>query len=132
MRKEVIITNNKAVTDDSIRILNEFQDKANRNVLAKIDLSVNDFYFNYVVMETGDIRDWGKINLWLCFNLNGKEYKFNKSVDDAGIQLSSILDYRDWLESDKELKKWTMMIISEKIAEFLMDRQSNVIQIKVK
>lgn len=72
--KTVTVNEHKAPTDESVRLLNEFQEEAKQNLLAK--LHVNDNTFNHTAllfMNNPSILDEVQ---WIAkFQLNGKEIK---------------------------------------------------------
>lgn len=62
---------NRAPTDDSIRLLNELQEKATKNIIDRI--SVQDNEFSYFAQSWRDhLRD--NILIGYKFTLNGKEH----------------------------------------------------------
>jgi len=73
------VTERKAPTDESIRLLNEFQAKAQQNFIdhIKVDMSnfckANVFFFNH------DLR--GDIQFFIEFEFNGEKYQLEGSID---------------------------------------------------
>lgn len=71
--KTVTITEKKAPTDQSIELLNEFQEKAKQNIIDTIIID-NNVMKAVAVFLTGDIIS-DKYRYFLKYVLNGKEYK---------------------------------------------------------
>lgn len=80
--KTVNITEKKAPTDESIRLLNEFQDKATRNLVGAFMVESNILKAGVLAFE--DDASFNGINIWAKFNLNGydKEFRFVVSRDE--------------------------------------------------
>lgn len=69
---KVEVNENRAPTDDSIRLLNEMQEKVIRNVLSTIKVDDNDL--NFVALYMRDNTIMCGIDIFVKFSLNGKEY----------------------------------------------------------
>ena len=77
--KEVNITEKKAPTDESVRLLNEMQDKAQRNIIATIKIEEN--FLKAVAIYYRDEMVMDRITYHIRFKLNGKEYTIEDYID---------------------------------------------------
>lgn len=78
--KTVTVTEKKAPTDDSIKLLNEFEEKARKNIIAKINIDEN--YLKAVaVAHWVDIMH-DQIIFYGKFTLNGKEYRIEEKINN--------------------------------------------------
>lgn len=87
--KTVSITEKKAPTDESIRILNEMEEKATQNIIAKIKIESNNI--NAVALYFRDEFIQNRVAFRIKFILNGKTH--------------DIVDYIDNFEWRDELSK---------------------------
>ena len=83
--KSVTINEYKAPTDESLKLLKEYEDKAKLNLINKIEAKDNIlgspiFYFQNDI--SSDLMFVGK------FKLNGKEIKFNGNIDRFELEQS--------------------------------------------
>ena len=73
------ITENKAPTDESIRLLNEFEEKVKKNILHKVNIKSNTLSGASVSVQNSPFGD--SITNLVRFNLNGKDYYFEHDID---------------------------------------------------
>jgi len=71
--EKVEVTEKRAPTDLSVKLLNEFEEKAKANIIAKVHLN-NSFIDGVVVVYRNDIIH-DRFEYGLKFKLNGKEIK---------------------------------------------------------
>jgi hypothetical protein len=77
--KEVNITEKKAPTDESVRLLNNMQDKAQRNIIATIKIEEN--FLKAVAIYYRDEMISDRMTYHIRFELNGKEYMIEDYID---------------------------------------------------
>src|SRR4051812_2071854 len=77
--KEVKITEHKAPTDESVKLLNEMQEKAKKNIIATIHIEQN--YLKAIVIYTQDDVVSGRMKYAIKFNLNGKDCNIEGHID---------------------------------------------------
>lgn len=109
--REVNITEKKAPTDESVRLLNDMQEKAQRNIVATIKIDEN--HLNAVAIYYQDDRIHNRIIYHIRFGLNGKEY--------------TVEDYIDKFEWSKAISKSYMGLGHEAIFTALHKKFSEVI-----
>lgn len=78
------ITEKRAPTDESIRLLNEFQEKAKENIIKSIVIDSN--IAKCVCIYYQDVLFDNKILFHIRFILNGKEHVVSDSIDCFEIQ----------------------------------------------
>jgi len=90
MNKAVTITENRAPTDESIRLLNEFEKKAKDNLIAKIEVKEN-FISGVSLLFCESVGDQENSTRVLYFHyafkftLNSKEYTAEKKIREFDI-----------------------------------------------
>lgn len=77
--KKVTIHEHRAPTDDSIKLVNEYQVKAQENIANTFNLKDN--VVNGIVVGFGDTIDRNKISWWCKFSLNGQQHSFKGECD---------------------------------------------------
>lgn len=77
--KEVYITEKKAPTDESVRLLNEMQEKAQGNIIATIKIDENHLKAIVIYFRDNYIEDRMVYNI--RFELNGKEFRVEGYID---------------------------------------------------
>ena len=99
--KNVNVTIGRAPTDESIRLYDEFKEKAYKSILESFHVTDNTFNFDAIVC-----RDCSSFNEKLKFRffLNNKEYQGEVEIDNYGKN-----------DIQKVYKK-----LSEKIAEYIL------------
>lgn len=115
-RHEVNITEKKAPTDESIRILNEFQEKALDNLIAKVEVKNN--LIDGAVMAFDMARTstaiQSEVTIICKFKINGQEFVVEKGIsrdelwkDNADRAIANInVALGDYLKS---IMLWFMM-----------------------
>jgi len=78
--KEVVKTvhEHKAPTDESVRLLNEFEDKARKNIIKELQIQENYLSAIVVLYQSDDI--FNQCIYHIRFILNGKEYFFEVPI----------------------------------------------------
>ena len=92
--REINVTEHKAPTDESIRLLNEFEEKARENIIKKI--KVNDNSLNIVSVAYYEDQITRELRVHIKFSINGKEYLIKTIIDenkifDVGSNLQKII-----------------------------------------
>lgn len=87
--KEVTINEHKAPTDESVRLLNEMQEKAKKNIIQTI--KIGDNVLNAVVIYYQDDFIGHNINFTIRFTFNGKEYFIQDSIDKYEYKFDSYM-----------------------------------------
>lgn len=77
--KTVNITEKRAPTDESVRLLNEFQEKARENIIKTVTIDSN--IAKCVCIYYNDYTVDYRFNFQLKFILNGKEHIISGSID---------------------------------------------------
>ena len=77
--ERVEVTEHRAPTDMSVKLLNEFEEKARENIIAKVEIRENNI--NAAVIYYMDNFAGNRIEFHIRFKFNGKEYVMRDSVD---------------------------------------------------
>jgi hypothetical protein len=72
------LNEHRAPTDDSIRILNEMQDKAVKNIVDNILIDDNDLKGSVIIYRDPLMMGF---KIFVRFRLNGKPYKFEERIN---------------------------------------------------
>ena len=78
--KEVNITEKKAPTEESVRLLKEMKDKAQLNIIATIKIEEN--FLKAVAIYYRDEIVMNRMTYHIRFELNGKEYTIEDYIDN--------------------------------------------------
>ena len=78
--KNVTVHEHKAPTDKSVELLNEMQEKAQRNIIATIKIEEN--FLKAVVIYYRDEMVMDRMTYHIRFELNGKEYMIEDHIDN--------------------------------------------------
>lgn len=113
--KEVNITEKKAPTDESIRLLNEMEEKAKKNIIATIKIEEN--FLKAIAIYHRDDYVSDRMIYNIKFELNGKTHM--------------IEDYIDNFEWRQELSKSYMGLGNEQIFKALMKKFSEMITVEL-
>ncbi len=101
------IDEHRAPTDESVRLLNEMQEKAMKNILSTVNLNNNILNIAGIFIHRDCITD--KIAVFGEFKLNGIEYSFHEEV------------HPEFRESLVDLLKKIVNQLSYKITELLIE-----------
>lgn len=101
----------KAPTDESIRLLNEMQEKAKKNIIATIRIEQN--HLKAVVVYFVDDVSKNSVNYHLKFTLNEKDYTLEGHIDR--------------FEWDDEIRKNYMGIGNAKVFDILHKKFAEVL-----
>lgn len=88
--KKVTVTVNRAPTDKSVELLNEFQEKAKDNIIDTI-LIENNVINGAVIFFSNDVLH-DKIDWALKFKLNNTEYKLKGQINRVDVPLIGTSD----------------------------------------
>lgn len=78
--KSVSVNEHKAATDESIKLLNEFQEKAKENLCYSV--RINQTYLNAVAFFFREDQMDGGFEVYYKFGLNGSEFKVKTFISD--------------------------------------------------
>ncbi len=78
--KTVTINEIKAPTDESVRLINEFEDKARKNIIAKIHIDEN--YLKAIAIFYQEELPLNRVTYHIKFTLNGREYNLQDHIDN--------------------------------------------------
>lgn len=116
-RVDVDITEHKAPTDESIRLLNEMQEKAKENILKTVYIDENSLKAVCVYYLT--TPDSMMIECRIRFNLNGEDYTIDHKLNR--FQYTKIIYGEQYLGMGvKVLYDLLIKTFSEKIAETIV------------
>lgn len=122
--KEVNITEKKAPTDESVRLLNEMQEKAQRNIISTIRIEEN--CLKAIVVYFQDDIEKDRVKYQIRFNLNGKDHIIDGHINifELGTELlMSGLDQRSGIIVKALYKKYSELIMIE-----LLEQSSDLIR----
>lgn len=114
--KEVNVKEIKAPTDESVRLLNEMQEKATENIIKIIEIkenwieAISIFYSNDVVID--------KCTFHSRFIINGKEYYVKKEIDRSEMNTESHRFYGH----PESAFKFLLKVYSEAVAENILNQ----------
>ena len=86
---EHVHTEHKAPTDESIRILDEFHQRAAERVREQIALQFDNALQLAVVLETPWRTACGSAGIRLCFSINGKPFSIPVPLGKCGLALNT-------------------------------------------
>lgn len=78
--KSVSVNEHKAATDESIKLLNEFQEKAKENLCYSV--RINQTFINAVAFFFREDQMDGGFEVYYKFGLNGSEFKVKSFISD--------------------------------------------------
>lgn len=116
--REVKINEHKAPTDESIRLLNEMQDKAKENIIATIDINQN--HLHAVAIAYCDEIAFDRIHYYVKFTLNNKEYVFNEYIRKSDLKEVLNENEHDMKSAYRKIIVEVHKRISEEIARQIM------------
>jgi hypothetical protein len=111
----VTVTENRAVTDKSVELLNEMEQKASENILARIVVEENYLKAKAIVFYQDAMEN--KLVFLISFTLNGKEYKLEEIASKYDWEHKHALNGRFGNDS---IVRAVFKLISEAIAKELM------------
>lgn len=116
------IQENRAPTDDSIRLLQEMEKKVKDNFISRERITINELVFDAIYFQEDH-----NLKITLLFNLNGKEFKVEER-----IEFRQHMD--DWnmfkWESIDEAPRFVLLTqVSRIIANELIGHNHEVIQL---
>lgn len=82
--KSVSVNEHKAATDESIKLLNEFQEKAKENLCYSV--RINQTFINAVAFFFREDHMDGGFEVYYKFGLNGSEFKVKSFISDDEFQ----------------------------------------------
>lgn len=119
--KTVTITEKRAPTDDSIKLLNEMQEKAKQNILTQITVDNNILKAHGIIFAGGyhsssAVSASFKTKWILKFSLNGKEYRCEGELDEHEFQskyAGNNPEARWWFIHDLLMPQFSKVIADE-------------------
>ena len=78
--KKVTVHEHRAPTDESVKLLNEMQEKALRNIIATIKIEQNFLKAAAIYFRDDVVKD--RMTYHIRFELNGKEYRIEGHIDN--------------------------------------------------
>lgn len=85
---KVDVNEHRAITDDSIRILSEMEEKMRQRVLAIVPVDENNL--KGAVVYYSDQLNMNRINFHAKFILNGKEYTIEAPIDRFELKMETL------------------------------------------
>jgi hypothetical protein len=108
--KEVNVTEKRAPTDESVRLLNEFQEKAKTNIIENI--IINENIMKGAVLVYFESPSSPSITIHGKFELNAKTYIFKDDINM--FQLSMDLNkFQSYVKSREYVQKVTEIMVSK-------------------
>jgi len=101
----------KSPTDKSIQLLNEFQEKAIKNILYSFNFNDNVFNAQGLIIRR-NLASWD-CEFHCKFTLNGNEFIFKENIDLNKIQL----EYKSWVED--EFRTYAIKKMYEKVSDVI-------------
>lgn len=124
------IHEHRASTDDSVKILNEMEQKALDNVVLKItEIRPNSFSFSAVFCQIAQTDLLQKGLLYLKFIVNNKVYE--RKVKVGSLVMAHISIYKresSFTDLDYQLQKLILFQITALIAECLLDTNPEILK----
>ena len=80
IRAEITVTEKRAPTDDSVRLLREMEAKAKAEVIKAV--AINDNLFNGVIHTVFDALSY-RTTVRLVYSMNGKKHTTDYHIDDS-------------------------------------------------
>mgnify|MGYP000881342611 CR=1 FL=1 len=84
--KTVTVHEHRAPTDESVKLLNEFQQKAIENIITQVQIDTNEVKGMFIVLSCEP--DFLHMRYVYRFILNGKEYKGEFKIESLEYRLS--------------------------------------------
>jgi len=116
--KTVTVNEHRAATDESIRMLNEMQEKAKDNIIHTIKIEEN--YLKAIAVYYHDPLIIDRLEFYLKFKLNGKEYCINDHINKMDWRKEALTGYTGL--GHEYIFKVLHKKFSEMIAEELMSQ----------
>ena len=110
------ITEKRAPTDESIRLLNEMQSKSLDNLISRISITNNIVNAEVLLFRI----DGGDFMQVFCFKINGQEYKIKKIMNPSFDIYGKII-----LESQYDSISKFAKIVSEELVSLLFNKIIN-------
>ncbi len=115
--KEVTINEHRAPTDDSIKLLNEFTEKAQKNIIHSVRVDANHLRAIAIYYSDNIIED--RIHFHIKFSLNEKEFIIKDYIDNS-----------EWREEYGKLYygfglKSIYMLVKKKFSEMIAEELMN-------
>jgi len=106
---EKTVVEQRAPTDDSIKLLNEMQEKVMTNIMDRHLTTNNVLNVNWF---SNPITPWGGLQFSCRFTINGRKFDFTVDVDRHEILGSKPADIVKRMH-DKVIEKLAIMILAE-------------------
>lgn len=127
---KIEIHEHRAATDESIKLLNEMEQKALDNVVLKItEVRPNTFSFSAVFCQLAQLDCIPKGLLYLKFTANGKVYE--RKVTLGSCVMACVLAHKresSFVDIDNQLQKLILFQLTAIIAECLLDTNPEILK----
>ena len=127
---EIKITEKRAPTDESVKLLKEMESKALDNLILKIsETRSNRFSFEVFFTRYSDFNSFcSKGSMIIKFNCNGKDYSRKIACTSKMMDLVSQCQNRNatLIELPMTVQQYVILELSLMIANMLVDTDSNV------
>ena len=128
---EIKITEKRAPTDESVRLLKEMEDKALDSLILKVsETRSNKFSYEVFFSRYADVNSFcSKGCMVIKFNCNGKDYSRKVTCTSKMMDLVRQCQNRKatLIELPMALQQYVILELSLMIANMLVDTDSNVI-----
>jgi hypothetical protein len=128
---EIKITEKRAPTDESVKLLKEMESEALDNLIFKVsETRPNRFSFEvFFIRYVADVYDFSKGCMVIRFNCNGKDY--SRKVTCTSKMMDLVRHYQNRSnatlnELPMALQQYVILELSLMIANMLVDTDSNV------
>ncbi len=113
--KNVTINEHKAPTDKSIELLNEFKDKATKDIICSIKIDENYIKGSFIAFQQSFPND--SVRFYLRFNLNGNEYLFEDNIDRREFNEQMVINIQHNEFNPQKHNKTIINFIHRKFSE---------------
>ena len=128
---EIKITEKRAPTDDSVKLLKEMENKALDNLILKVsETRSNKFSYEVFFIRYADVNSlYSKGCMIIKFNCNGKDYSRKVTCNSKMMDMVRQCQNRNatLIELPMALQQYVILELSLMIANMLVDTDSNVI-----
>lgn len=120
----VTVTEKKAPTEESVKLLNEFEEKARKNIIAKVHTVDNTI--NLIAIAYTDNRvtasQFGEVHI--KFSINGKEYNITERFN--------LYEHYGEYKDEQALMAWLKDYSKVKVCTFIINDLGKIMLNKIK
>lgn len=125
------INEHRAPTDESLKLLQDMENKAREAVIAQIaDELPNDFHFNIIVSQIASVKFIQTFILYFRINVNGKLYERKMTVRGDSPLMNDIMlvggGRHKTVDYSHAVQRFFLLQFSILIAKILLDTNSKV------